>query len=47
MDNNQLLISNRMITEKKIYNGRYPTTENVISIILIIKIFLFIFFILV
>jgi hypothetical protein len=47
MDNNQLLISNRMISEKKVYNGRYPTTENVISIILIINIHILFFFILV
>jgi hypothetical protein len=46
MDNNQLLISNRMISEKKAYNGRFPTKENVISIILIINIHIF-FFILV
>lgn len=44
MDNNQLLISNRMITEKKIYNGRYPTTENVINIILIINIHIYFLF---
>ena len=43
MDNNQLLISNRMISEKKKYNGRYPTTENVINIILIINIHIYFF----
>ena len=43
MDNNQLLISDSTITEKKEYKQRFTNIEIVINILLIIKIFSFIF----
>jgi hypothetical protein len=43
MDNNQLLISDSIITEKREYNERFTNAEIVIIILLNIKLFSLIF----